>query len=158
MLDIEIFFRLKVIDEIYIHSLTDGKRIERVASDFVGAISLSGYRDTKWFFATLTSFTTPGIIAQYTFGDNARGEGTWRVRRKTEVKGLTLDDFSSEQVWYESADGTKVPMFIVRHKDTPSDGTAPAFQYGDFFRLHLFFTMMFIMSIPIKATADFPFQ
>lgn len=24
-------------------------------------------------------------------------------------------------------------MFIVRHKDTPSDGSAPAIQYGDYF-------------------------
>lgn len=36
------------------------------------------------------------------------------------------------QVWYESKDGTKVPMFIVRHKTTNFDGTAPAIQYGQF--------------------------
>ena len=34
------------------------------------------------------------------------------------------------QEWYESKDGTRVPMFIVRHKDTPFDGTAAAIQYG----------------------------
>ena len=52
--------------------------------------------------------------------------------RSTEIKGLPQDDFISKQVWYESKDGTKVPMFIVRHKDTPLDGTAPALQYGLF--------------------------
>ena len=36
----------------------------------------------------------------------------------------------SLQVWYSSKDGTRVPMFIVRHKDTQFDGTAPALQYG----------------------------
>ena len=37
-----------------------------------------------------------------------------------------------KQVWYPSKDGTKVPMFIVRHKDTPFDGTAPVYQYGGY--------------------------
>lgn len=73
----------------------------------------------------------------------------WQLYRDTVVKGLNLSDFKSEQVceafffsshganltlnwqvWYESKDGTKVPMFIVRHKDTPIDGTAPVIQYG----------------------------
>ena len=38
-----------------------------------------------------------------------------------------------EQVWYTSKDGTRVPMFVVRHKDTKFDGTAPALQYGEFY-------------------------
>jgi prolyl oligopeptidase len=56
----------------------------------------------------------------------------WRLLRAAKVKGLPADDFVSKQVWYESKDGTKVPMFIVRHKDTPLDGTAPGYQYGLF--------------------------
>lgn len=47
------------------------------------------------------------------------------------MDGLDPSDFTAEQVWYNSLDGTKVPMFIVRHKATPLDGTAPALQYGD---------------------------
>jgi len=35
------------------------------------------------------------------------------------------------QDWYESKDGTRIPMFIVRHKCTKFDGTAPVIQYGD---------------------------
>lgn len=46
------------------------------------------------------------------------------------MKGLVPDEFSAEQVWYESKDGTKVPMFVVKHKSTKLDGTAPAIQYG----------------------------
>ena len=54
----------------------------------------------------------------------------WHKWLKINVKGLNGDDFNAEQVWYSSKDGTKVPMFIVRHKSTKLDGTAPAIQYG----------------------------
>jgi len=47
------------------------------------------------------------------------------------VNGLDPDEFESKQVWFQSRDGTKIPMFIVRHKLTPFDGTAPALQYGE---------------------------
>jgi hypothetical protein len=50
--------------------------------------------------------------------------------RKTLLGGLNSNDFVSKQVFYESKDGTKVPMFIVHMKDFKQDGTAPAIQYG----------------------------
>ena len=62
--------------------------------------------------------------------------------RSTEVKGIPPDDFISKQVWYESKDGTKVPMFIVRHKDAPLDGTAPGYQYGLFPSPHVIFIFL----------------
>jgi len=127
---IVIVYKRDVKDEIYIHSLKDGKRITRLAQDFVGEAAIWGKREHPWFFATLTSFTNPSLLFQYRFDDALKKGQEWRPLRATEVKGLPPNDFISSQVWYESKDGTKVPMFIVRHKDTPLDGTAPAIQYG----------------------------
>jgi prolyl oligopeptidase len=42
-------------------------------------------------------------------------------------------DFSpyvTEQVFYQSKDGTRVPMFITRRKDAPRDGNQPVILYG----------------------------
>jgi prolyl oligopeptidase len=42
-------------------------------------------------------------------------------------------DFSpylTEQVFYTSKDGTRVPMFITRRKDAPRDGNRPVMLYG----------------------------
>ncbi|TDL29150.1 hypothetical protein BD410DRAFT_779479 [Rickenella mellea] len=125
---IAIVYKRNVKDELYLYSL-EGKQLKRLASDFVGTISASGRRDQSWFFATLIGFTTPGTVARYDFKE-ANEASRWSIFRTTIVKGLVPDDFIAEQVWYTSKDGTKVPMFIVRHKNTPKDGTAPAFQYG----------------------------
>lgn len=123
------------------------KEIDQIAPDFVGDLSFSGRRDQQWSFGSLTGFTTPGIVGRYIFGDdfvvpngNTNGhakpqwwtgqERGWKVWRTTKVSGIVPDDFIVNQEWYESKDGTKVPMFIVRHRSVKQNGTAAAIQYG----------------------------
>lgn len=136
----------QVKDEIYVYQLSTGKQLQRLAPDFVGAATITGRRKQSWFFSTLTGFTTPGLVAKYDF--SVKEDKRWSIYRTTLVSGLNLDDFSAEQVrvsrsdsartcvvipkqvWYTSKDGTRVPMFVVRHKDTKFDGTAPALQFG----------------------------
>jgi prolyl oligopeptidase len=77
----------------------------------------------------MSGFNTPSTIARYDF---AAPEGQWwGILRATKVNRLDPDDFKSKQVWYDSRDSTKIPMFIVRHKSMPFNGTAPALQYGE---------------------------
>jgi len=125
-------YKRNVIDEIYLYSLT-GEKLARIAPSFVGAAEVFGRRDRLDVFVSMTGFTNPGIIGRFdtnNFNTTASVESAWSIYRTTDVKGLQPDEFSAEQVWYESKDGTKIPMFIVRHKTTKTDGTAPAIQYG----------------------------
>ena len=39
-----------------------------------------------------------------------------KVLRKSELKGLDTDEFTTSQHFYESKDGTKIPMFIMHKK------------------------------------------
>jgi prolyl oligopeptidase len=41
-----------------------------------------------------------------------------------------LPPFVTEQVFFKSKDGTRVPMFIIRRKDAPRDGNQPVMLYG----------------------------
>ncbi|TRM68664.1 prolyl oligopeptidase [Schizophyllum amplum] len=117
-----------VKDELYVYS-KEGKQLKRLAGDFVGAAGVVGYRNEPAFFVEMTGFNTPKTIGRYDFSEPEE-EKRWSIFRSTSVRGINPEEFEATQVWYESKDGTKVPMFIVRHKSTPLDGTAAAIQYG----------------------------
>ncbi|EGN96818.1 hypothetical protein SERLA73DRAFT_124603 [Serpula lacrymans var. lacrymans S7.3] len=123
-----VVYKRNVKDEVYLYSM-EGKLLSRLAPDFVGAASIAGKRTKSNFFVTMTGFTNPGIVAQYDFGESNESD-RWSTYRTTLLKGIVPEEFSAEQVWYEGKDGTRIPMFIVRHESTKLDGTAPAIQYG----------------------------
>lgn len=50
--------------------------------------------------------------------------------KQTKVLDTDLSRYVSERVWATSPDGTKVPVDIVRHVDTPTNGTAPGIVYA----------------------------
>lgn len=73
-----------------------------------------------------SSLTTPPSVFDF---DLTTGE---RVLRKRQP---VLGDFDptryvTERRLVAATDGTRVPMSIVRHRDTPIDGTAPGLLYG----------------------------
>ena len=43
---------------------------------------------------------------------------------------VDVSNYTSEQVWYPSKDGTKISMFLVHRKDMKRDGTNPVFLTG----------------------------
>ncbi|KAF8629610.1 hypothetical protein AX15_003351 [Amanita polypyramis BW_CC] len=122
-----IVYKRNVRDELYIYN-DAGSQLTRLVPDFVGAVTVTARETEPWIFVTLTGFNTPGTVGWY---DLRKPEDQqWSIYRTARVKSLNPDDFEARQVWYESKDGTKVPMFIVRHKSTKFNGTAPAIQYG----------------------------
>ena len=60
--------------------------------------------------------------------DLATGERTERHRQ--EAPGHDPERYVSETMAFPSPDGTEVPATVVRRRDTPLDGTAPALLYG----------------------------
>ena len=83
-----------------------------------------GKQEDKTVFYTFTSFTYPTTIYSY---DIASGEST--VFRQPSID-VNPDDYVTEQVFYESKDGTKVPMFIVHKKGLEKNGQNPTYLYA----------------------------
>jgi prolyl oligopeptidase len=87
--------------------------------------SMSGRREDSELFYSFSSFISPGIIYRYDFKTLSHS-----VYKETQVEGLKKDFFDVYQVFYESKDGTKVPMFIISKKGLVKDGSHPTLLYG----------------------------
>ena len=102
-----------------------GAMIGEIPLPGIGSVGGAGghRRDTEMFY-TYTSFLAPPTIYHFDF----------KTGRSTVFREPELDfDFSpyvTEQVFYTSKDGTRVPMFLVHRKDAPRDGSNPTLLYG----------------------------
>ncbi len=88
------------------------------------AAGFGGKRTDEETFYAFTSFTTPTTIYRY---DVAGGQST--VLRKPAVD-FHPDDYETRQVFYQSKDGTRVPMFLTHRKGLTWDGGNPTYLYG----------------------------
>lgn len=77
-------------------------------------------------FASYESFLTPPAVLV----GNAR-DGKLKIKRARALPArFNANDLISEQLEATSADGTKVPYFVVRHKNAKTDGSTPTVLYG----------------------------
>lgn len=60
--------------------------------------------------------------------DVRTGEQTLIKQQPT--PNVDLDDYIAERTWAKATDGTRVPVDVVRHVDTPVDGSAACLLYG----------------------------
>jgi len=109
----------------YVYTL-DGEHVRDI--EFAGLGSAGGFGgspDSVETFYSFSSFNRLSTIYRY---DVTTGEST--VFAAPEVS-FAPDDFVVEQRFYESRDGTRVPMFIMRRADVAASGEAvPTLLYG----------------------------
>ena len=103
----------------------DGRQTGTVDLPGIGtAGGFQGHFDDPETFFVYTSYNTPTTVNRL---DVETGEVT--VFRKPDV-AFDTDDYVVKQVFYESADGTRVPMFISHHRDFEPNGNTPTMLYG----------------------------
>ncbi len=107
----------------YVHRL-DGSRMHEVQFPSVGSVGFSGDKKEKECFYSFTSFTVPGTIYRYDIDSNT---STLYVAPKVKFR---LSDYTSEQVFFESKDGTRIPMFLTYKKGLRRNGKNPVYLYG----------------------------
>ncbi|MBW4516298.1 MAG: prolyl oligopeptidase family serine peptidase [Timaviella obliquedivisa GSE-PSE-MK23-08B] len=79
--------------------------------------------DTETFYS-FTGFTTPNTIYRYNM---VTGESS--LFREPDVD-FDPSQYETQQVFYDSKDGTKVPMFITHKKGLVLDGNNPTYLYA----------------------------
>ena len=106
-----------------------GEVVREVELPGIGsAAGFNGKFDDAETFYLFEGFTTPGQIYRY---DVASGERNIFREAKVDVD---LSPFVTKQVFFESKDGARVPMFITHRQDLELDGTNPTllYAYGGF--------------------------
>src|SRR6201988_2996991 len=118
-------WRKDVATRAYVFSL-DGKLENEIALPGVGtAGGFGGLNDDKYVFYSFTSFNFPSTIYK---DDIATKQSS--VFRTVEIPGFKPENYETKQVFYNSKDGTRVPMFLVYKKGLKLDGNNPTLLYG----------------------------
>lgn len=110
--------------QVRLHKM-DGSFVREV--DFPGIGSASGFggkRKHDETFYSFSSFATPPSTYRY---DIKTGQST--LLRRAKVK-FDPEEYETKQIFYESKDGTKVPMFICHRKGLKLNGSNPTLLYG----------------------------
>jgi prolyl oligopeptidase len=103
----------------------DGKLISQIELPGVGTVSgFSGKKEDKTLYYSFTNYITPGSIYSY-----IPGRQTSDLYRRPKIE-FNSDDYITKQVFYNSKDGTRVPMIITYKKGLDLNGKNPTILYG----------------------------
>jgi prolyl oligopeptidase len=113
--------------KLYVYSM-DGKMLNEIRLPGPGTAEFSSSKTSPYVFYSFTNYTTLPTIFSY---DVAVDKSV--VFAKPD-NGFKSDDYVTEQVFYPSKDGTKIPMYIIHKKGMKMDGNNPCllYAYGGF--------------------------
>lgn len=107
----------------YVYTM-DGQLRHEVRLPSLGSVYFSGDKKEKECFYTFTSFTQPSTIYRYDINSNESP-----LYRAPKV-AFKMNDFTTEQVFFQSKDGTRIPMFLTYKKGLKRNGKNPVYLYG----------------------------
>lgn len=103
----------------------NGQLLQEVRLPEIGTVvNVQGEKKESQAFFAFQSFLRPSTI--YTLDMNTLATSVFKAPKLD----FNSDAFTTEQVWFDSKDGTKVPMFITRKKNISFDGQNPTLLYG----------------------------
>ncbi|MFY7670582.1 prolyl oligopeptidase family serine peptidase [Tenacibaculum sp. MEBiC06402] len=103
----------------------DGNLIREIDLPGVGSVGgFGGKKEAEELYFSFTNYNTPS--SSYKFNPK---DGTYELYWKPNIS-FNSDDYESKQVFYNSKDGTKVPMIITYKKGLELNGKNPTILYG----------------------------
>ena len=117
-------YMIDAISRVYQYNY-DGKLIREINLPGIGSASgFSGENDQTELYFSFSNYYTP--MSRFKYNINS---GEYSKFWNPEID-FDSSNYESEQVFYNSKDGTKVPMIITYKKGTVQDGKNPTILYG----------------------------
>ena len=117
-------YMIDASNHVYAFDLTGKKQYEVKLPTLGSVTAISGDKNDKEAFYVFTSYTFAPTIFILDVEKNST-----TTFHKSEVK-INAEDYITEQVFYTSKDGTKVPMSITYKKGLKKNGKNPLMLYG----------------------------
>lgn len=119
-----VIYMKDVITRAYVHDFK-GKLENEIKLPGIGTVGgFGGNSDDSFVFYNFSSFSTPPTIFKYDI----------KSQKSVEFRKLKLSfdpsQFTTEQLFFKSKDGTRIPMFITYKKGVKKDGNNPTLLYG----------------------------
>jgi len=121
------FFAQYMLDaiDVVIQFDTKGNKIRNIELPGKGSVAgFSGKQEDTTLYYTYSNYVTPSTIFEYNI------ETGKSLMYKTPKIKFNPEDYISEQIFYISFDGTKIPMMISYKKGIVLDGKNPTILYG----------------------------
>lgn len=117
-------YMVDAISKVYQYGY-DGKLVREVKLPGVGSAGgFGGKREDKTLYFSFANYSTPDSSYKYNV-DTGEYQQYW----KPEID-FNPEDYESQQVFYDSKDGTKIPMMITHKKGLELHGKNPTILYG----------------------------
>ncbi|RKR14885.1 prolyl oligopeptidase [Maribacter vaceletii] len=117
-------YMVDAISKVYQYNY-NGKLIREVKLPGIGSAGgFGGKKEDKDFYFSFSNYKTPGSYYKYNVES-----GDYNLYWAPEID-FNSDEFESNQVFYTSKDGTKIPMLITHKKGIELNGKNPTILYG----------------------------
>ncbi|WP_397364058.1 prolyl oligopeptidase family protein [Olleya sp. R77988] len=117
-------YMVDAVSKVYQYDY-NGKQVREVTLPGVGSAGGFGAKkEEKELYYSFTNYVTPGSIYKYNIE-----KGTSELFRKPNID-FNPENYESNQVFYTSKDGTKIPMIITHKKVLELNGKNPTILYG----------------------------
>jgi prolyl oligopeptidase len=97
----------------------DGTRLQDIGLPTIGSASVWGYWSKPEVWLSFSSFAHPTEVFTYDVEANELN-----LYKKSPID-IDPSGIVVEQVWYPSADGTQISMFVIQDENAPRDGSVP---------------------------------
>lgn len=118
-----VVYKKDACDHAYLYT-KDGQRLHEIDLPGLGEVGFSCDKEHGECFYSFSSFTSPGTIYAYDVANN-----TSKVYSEPKLS-FSTKNLVSEQLFFTSKDGTRVPMFILYKKGMKRNGKNPVYMYG----------------------------
>ena len=117
-------YMIDAISNVYQYDY-NGKFIRNIELPGIGSVNgFSGKKEEKELYFNFSNYNTPSSYYKLNV-DSGNYETYWKPNIN-----FKSEDYESKQVFYQSADGTKIPMIITYKKGTQLNGKNPTILYG----------------------------